>query len=183
MTSAWTSRQRVEAALNHRKPDRVPLSMTITEIPYVRLRQYLGMPADAELRPNRFGEVEPGIDLLQELGFDTASIKLRGPEINIAPSPLPDGTVFDEWGVGRQRVALDGGAFLLEVTHSPFEGLHPEDIDLDAHPWPDPADFGRTAGLSQDAQKLYESTDLALIGRFGGTIMEQAFFCAATRTG
>lgn len=176
MTSTWTSRQRVETALNHREPDRVPLSMTITQVPYVRLREYLGLPEDAAMRPNRFGEVEPGIDLLLELGFDTASIKLRGPKLDITPPPLADGTVFDEWGVGRKRIELEGGAFLLEVTHSPFQGLHPDDIDLDVYPWPDPADPGRTAGLSQDAQDLYESTDLALIGRFGGTIMEQATF-------
>jgi len=176
MTSAWTSRQRVEAALNHREPDRVPLSMTITEIPYVRLREYLGLPLDAGMHPNRFGEVEPGTDLLLELGFDTASIKLRAPKVNITPPPRADGTVFDEWGVGRKRIELDRGAFLLEVNHSPFEGLHPEEIDLDAYPWPDPADPGRIMGLSRDTQKTYESTELALIGRFGGTIMEQATF-------
>ncbi len=150
--------------------------MTITEIPYIRLREYLSLPPDSAMRPNRFGEVEPGIDLLLELGFDTASIKLRGPKLDITPPPLADGTVFDEWGVGRKRIELEGGAFLLEVTHSPFEGLHPDDIDLDAYPWPDSADSGRTAGLSQDAQNLYKSTELALIGRFGGTIMEQATF-------
>jgi len=176
MTAARTSRQRVETALNHREPDRVPLSMTITELPYVHLREFVGLPEDTAMRPNRFGEVEPGIDLLLELGFDTASIKLRSPEVKIARPPLADGTVFDEWGVGRQRIELDGGAFLLEVTHSPFEGLNPEDIDLDAYPWPDPGDPGRTAGLSQDARNLYESASLALIGRFGGTIMEQAAF-------
>jgi uroporphyrinogen decarboxylase len=150
--------------------------MTITQVPYVRLRAALGLPPDKDMRPNRFGEVEPSVDLLQALGFDTASIKIHSPRVNIAPPPLPDGTIFDEWGVGRQRVELDGGAFLLEVTHSPFEGIHPEEIDLDAYPWPDPADPGRTFGLSQEAQFLSESSDLALIGRFGGTIMEQAAF-------
>jgi uroporphyrinogen decarboxylase len=150
--------------------------MTITEIPYVRLRDYLGLPPDAEMKPNRFGEVEPGIDLLGVLGLDTASVKLRGPEVNISPPSLPDGTVFDEWSVGRKRVELGDGSFLLEVTHSPFSGLDPRAIDLDGFPWPDPADPGRTANLAQAAQKLHETTGLALIGRFGGTIMEQASF-------
>jgi len=176
MKTGWTSRKRVEAALNHQEPDRVPLSMTITEVPYTRLREYLGLPQDSRMRPNRFGEVEPGIDLLQALGFDTISIKLSGPQRNIAPPSLPDGTVFDEWGVGRKRVELGGGAFLLEVTYSPFEGLNPREIDLDAYPWPDPADPGRIINLAQSAQNSYNSTDLALIGRFGGTIMEQAAF-------
>ena len=176
MTAAWNSRSRVEAALNHQESDRVPLSITITEIPYLRLREHLGLPPDADMRPNRFGEVTPEIDLLQALGFDTASIKLRGPETNISPQPLAGGTVFDEWGVGRKRVDLGAGAFLLEVTHSPLSGLDPKDIDLDSYPWPDPADRGRIADLAQDAQKKVQTTDLALIGRFGGTIIEQATF-------
>lgn len=172
----WSSRKRVEAALNHQEPDRVPLSMTITEVPYIRLRAALGLSPDEDMRPNRFGEVEPGEDLLYALGFDTASIKIRSPQVDISPPALADGTVFDEWGVGRQRIELDGGGFLLEVSFSPFKGLHPSEIDLDAYPWPDPADPGRIAGLAADAENMYHSTDLALIGRFGGTILEQAAF-------
>jgi uroporphyrinogen decarboxylase len=176
MISKWTSRGRVEAALNHEEPDRVPLSMTITEIPYLRLREFLHLKPDEGMRPNRFGEVAPGIDLLETLGFDTVSIKLGSPEKNIAPPPEPDGTVYDEWGVGRKHVDLGGGAFLLEVTHSPLSGLDPEDINLDDYPWPNPDDPGRTKDLERRARELYQDTELAVIGRFGGTIMEQASF-------
>jgi uroporphyrinogen decarboxylase len=176
LSRTWTSRLRVEAALDHREPDRVPLSMTITEVPYNKLRDYLGLPPDKDLRPNRFGEVEPGFDLLECMGFDTISVKLGAPQSSPAPPPRPDGTVFDEWGVGRKRIDLDQGAFLLEVTHSPLDGKHPEDIDLDDYPWPDPRDPGRIAGLEERASNLHKDTDLALIGRFGGTILEQASF-------
>lgn len=154
----------------------MPLSMTITEIPYLRLRDYLGLPPDAQTRPNRFGEVQPRFDLLESLGFDTISLKLGAPRKNIAPPSLEDGTAFDEWGVGRKRVEFEDGSFLLEVTHSPLDGLHPQEIDLDAYPWPDPNDPGRTAGLQDRALDLYENTEFALIGRFGGTILEQAAF-------
>ena len=176
MAHEWTSRRRVEAALNHLEPDRVPLSMTITEVPYVRLREFLGLPPDSDLRPNRFGEVNPALDLIKTLGFDTISIKLGRPEKNLTPPPAPDGTQFDTWGVGRKRVELREGAFLLEVTYSPFEGLDPEEINLDTYPWPDPSDRGFATGLEERAQDLFNQTDLALIGRFGGTIMEQAIF-------
>lgn len=182
MGAGHTSRHRVEAALMHQEPDRVPMSMTITEIPYLRLREHIGLPPDEELRPNRFGEVEPAIDLLETLGFDTASLKLRQPDVNIAPGALPDGTVFDEWGVGRKRIDLPNGAFLLEVTYSPFEGMHPDEIDLDAYPWPDPADPGRVSGLREDARQKFEQTELAYIGRFGGTIMEMAAFLRGYET-
>ena len=172
----WNSRTRVAAALNHQEPDRVPLSMTITEIPYLKLRDHLGLPADHDLKPNRFGEVKPGMDLLEALGFDTLSLKLSPPSRNISPPTAPDGTIFDEWGVGRKRIDLEGGGFLLEVCYSPLEDLHPSEIDLDQYPWPDPMDPGRTADLEDRAQHLFDNTDFALIGRFGGTIMEQAAF-------
>jgi len=176
LKTRWTSRRRVEAALNHQEPDRVPLSMTITEIPYLKLRKYLGLPPNPELRPNRFGEVNPGLDLIKTLGFDTISIKLGSPEKNHTPPPAQDGTQFDPWGVGRKRVELGEGAFLLEVTYSPFEELDPDQINLETYPWPDPNDRGFTTGLEERAKDLYNQTNLALIGRFGGTIMEQAIF-------
>ena len=176
MSKTWNSRTRVAAALNHQEPDRVPLSMTITEIPYLRLRDHLGLPADPDLKPNRFGEVNPGTDLLEALGFDTISLKLSPPIKNISPPTAPDGTIFDEWGVGRKRIDLEGGGFLLEVCYSPLEDLHPDEINLDEYPWPDPLDPGRTADLEDRAQHLFDNTDFALIGRFGGTIMEQAAF-------
>ncbi|GAB4472194.1 MAG: uroporphyrinogen decarboxylase family protein [Anaerolineae bacterium] len=160
----------------HQEPDRVPLDMTITSIPYVRLREHLGLPPEENLKADRFGEVIPGIDLLEALGIDIIPLKLRPPDHSTAPPPAADGTVFDEWGVGRQRIDLPRGGFLLEVTHSPLKGLDPHEIDLDAYPWPDPHDPGRVRGLEAEARNLYEHTGLALMGRFGGTIMEMAAF-------
>ncbi|MCB9450128.1 MAG: uroporphyrinogen decarboxylase [Anaerolineaceae bacterium] len=172
----WTSRRRVEAALNHQEPDRVPTDLTIVEIPYVRLRQYLGLPKEKDLRPNRFGEVRPAPDVLEALGIDLTFVTLRGPSHWTAPEPLPDGSVLDEWGVGRKPVPLPVGGFLLEVSYSPLRDKSPDEIDLDAYPWPDPHDPGRIKGLAEEAERLYNDTDLAIMGRFGGTILEMASF-------
>ena len=176
MYKEWTSRGRVETALAHQEPDRVPTDLTITKIPYVRLREYLGLPPEDTLRGDRFGEVQPGLDVLEALGIDITFVKLRGPADWTPPPSREDGTVVDEWGVGRKFVDLPDGSSLLEVSHSPLQDLHPADIDLDEYNWPDPHDPGRIAGLSEDARRLYDEEGLALMGRFGGTIMEQAFF-------
>lgn len=176
MNKKWTSRQRVEAALNHQEADRIPMDMTITEIPYVRLRDYLGMPPDENLHPNRFGEVQPAHDLLETLGFDITAVKLGGPA-NWSPlSSAADGTEYDIWGVGRQRINTPGGGYLLEVTHSPLAGMKPTEIHLDCYPWPDPDNPGWVENLAEETARLVHGTELALMGRFGGTIMEQAFF-------
>jgi uroporphyrinogen decarboxylase len=108
--------------------------------------------------------------------MDMSAIKLRGPTNWSPPPETPEGIGYDEWGVGRKRIHVPSGGYLYEVVHSPLEGLRPEEINLDTYPWPDPHDPGRTAELAEDAQRLYDETDLALMGRFGGTIMEQAFF-------
>jgi len=176
MTGSNFSRQRVDAALNHREGDRVPIDLTITKIPYLRLRRYLGLPEEKGLQADRFGEVQPGVDLLEALGIDLTFIKLRGPEHWTTPPPLDDGSVLDEWGVGRKRVQLPGGSTLLEVSYSPLQDKEPQEINLDAYPWPDPEDPGRIDGLEQEARQLFDGTGLALMGRFGGTIMEQAAF-------
>lgn len=176
MTPTWTSRRRVEAALNFEEPDRVPLDMTITLNAYRNLRDYLGLPPEESIRADRFYEVEPALDVLEALHLDVTFVKLRAPQNWTAPPPTPNGVSFDEWGVGRRRVELSPGVYLLEVVHSPFIDKEPGEIDLDAYPWPDPHDPGRTAGLAEDARHLYDQTDLALMGRFGGTIMEQAAF-------
>lgn len=176
MIRIWSSRKRVEEALAHHEPDRIPLDLTITKMPYVRLREFLGLPPDTGVKGDRFGEVQPALDLLETLGIDIAFIKLRGP-LNWTPLPSEDdGLILDEWGVGRRRVELPDGSTLLEVTFSPLQDKHPAEIDLDEISWPNPYDPGRIAGLAEEAQRLYEETDLALMGRFGGTIMEQASF-------
>jgi uroporphyrinogen decarboxylase len=174
MGEQMTSRKRVEAVLNHQIPDRVPLDMTITQLPYERLREAAGLEQEAGLKASSFTEVRPAPDLLQVLGFDLTWVKLGRPRTWRAPEPTPDGIHFDEWGVGRKRIFQREGVFLNEVAFSPLAeaGLS----DLKAYPWPDPLDPGRVDGLEEDARSMYEKTDLAIMGRFGGTILEQAAY-------
>lgn len=176
MSLTWTSRKRVETALAFKEPDRVPVDLPITLVAYRRLREYLGLPEEKDIKANSFYEVNPSPDMLDLLGIDMVSIKLRKPQQWSPPPPLPDGTEFDAWGVGRKQIDLPHGGHLKEVSHSPLAGLDADEIDLDAYPWPDPGDPGFTAGLEEEARRLYEGTDLALLGRFGGTIMETASY-------
>jgi len=174
MPGEWTPRRRVEAALAHEEPDRVPLDMTITIQPYIRLRAALGLPPEKDLKPSTFTEVTPTTDVLKALGIDITFVKLHGPSLWKRPAPQPDGTTFDEWGVGYRRVELADGAYLNEVAYSPLKDATID--DLDDYPWPDPFDPGRVKGLEDEARRLYEETDLAIMGRFGGPILEQASY-------
>jgi uroporphyrinogen decarboxylase len=120
--------------------------------------------------------VRPALDVVCALGIDMIFVRLRKPRHTPTRPPLADGTPLDEWGVGRKLVDLPGGGNLFEVTYSPWKELDPNDIDLDAYAWPDPHAPGFTDGLAEEAQQLYRDTDLALMGRFGGPILEIAAY-------
>jgi uroporphyrinogen decarboxylase len=176
MSNHWTSRKRVETALAHKEPDRVPLDLPITLNSYIKLREKLGLPPEDNIEADRFFEVRPSLDVINALGIDMTFIKLRSPNNWQAPPPLPDGSVLDIWGVGRKMIQLPDGSYLNEISHCPMKDLDPAEIDLEAYPWPDPDAPGIVDGLAEEAQRLYEQTDLAIMGRFGGPIMEMGTY-------
>lgn len=176
MTANWTSRLRVETALSHKEPDRVPTDLSITLNSYVRLREYLGLPVEEHIEADRFYEVRPSLDLLDVLGVDMTFVRLRSPQGIATPPPLPDGTVRDAWGIGRKQIQLPNGSYLNEVVYSPWSNLAPEDIDLNSYDWPDPHAPGYDDGLAEEAHHLFEDTSLALMGRFGGPILEMGAY-------
>ncbi len=170
----WTSRKRVETALDHREPDRVPTDLTITEGPYKKLRAALGLHPDHDLKASSFTEVLPATDVLTALGIDITWVKLRPPSNWSPPPPLADGSRLDEWGVGRKKIEIAQGIYLNEVTASPLK--HATLESLENYPWHNANDPSRVEGLEKEARTLFEETNLAIMGRFGGTILEQAAY-------
>ncbi len=80
-----------QAVLDHRTPDRVPMDMTITRIPYERLRAALGLEPELDLKASSFTEVRPAPDMLSKLGIDLTWVKLGKPRYWSPPDPTPDG--------------------------------------------------------------------------------------------
>ena len=171
-----SSRDRVEAALRHEEPDRIPLNMSLTLDAYVNLRRHLGMEFDPTATVDRLSEVRPAQDLIARLGIDITYLRLRGVPPRHDIEPLTEGGRVDEWGVEHGDIRLPSGSSLTEVVHSPLEGLASDEIDLDSLVWPDAADPRRVDGLEAEARRLSSDTDLALLGRFGGPILETAFY-------
>jgi uroporphyrinogen decarboxylase len=62
----------------------------------------------------------------------------------------------------------------MEVVHSPLADGRME--DLKDYPWPNTDIPGRLEETAAAAKCLYEGTDLALVGRFGGPIIETAVY-------
>ena len=170
---AWTSRQRVVAAIEHREPDRVPIDLNPVPDFYLRLKEHLGLEIAERINPGFMEEAIPHPRVLAALGVDLISVKLgraRGPR---RPTPSGD-LVVDSWGVGLKRVHQSCGGSYLEPVHHPLAeaGLD----DLERYPWPDPSAPGRGEAAEAEAKQLHEETDLALVGRFGGPIVQTAIY-------
>ncbi len=159
------SRQRIVAALEHKEPDRVPIAMggedaAIHIQAYRRLKDYLGLDGGGEEVTNIILQViEPEAQIRERFGGDT---------IYLAPGPPSDwelkidprtDSLVDEFGVRWARPP--GGYWYDAVEHPLKEGTMEE---LTRYTFPNPRDPACVAGLSEQARRLYEETDKALVG-------------------
>jgi uroporphyrinogen decarboxylase len=157
-------RERVVAALNHQPTDRVPIDLgstivtSATRIAYQNLLAHLGLPSDDEphISHRQMDTVYPREDLLARYDIDTRAVYLKGPwEFEIRE--LPGDRFVDEYDLTWQKAS-----FYYDVVKRPFADFE-RPSDLDSVQWPDPYDPGRVAGVRAEAQRLFETTDFAVV--------------------
>jgi len=168
----WTSRERVIAAVNHCEPDRVPIDVTPLYDFYVNLKKHLGLEIEEEVKYGISMEVIPHPAILQALGADISSVKLGSPKHPVTTT-LPDGMLRDEWGVIYKQISQTTGSY-YEVIQPPLANATLE--DLEKHPWPVADLPGRGESAEVAAKRLYEDTNLALLGRAAGSIIETPIY-------
>lgn len=162
-------RQRTLAALNHQEPDRVPMDLGstrntgITVEAYRALVKYLGLQdkgvAEDDFGQSRIAQVAvPSEAVLRRLDVDLRGLYLRKPEEPLDKT-LPDGLQQDELGVLWRKPA---GSHYYDLVHSPLD-RETTVADLRRRPWPNPYDPGYTRGLRDEAIKLRQGTDCALV--------------------
>ncbi len=179
-----TPRERVNMALNHREPDRVPIdiggiSSTIDASGYKALVNYLGM--DDELQredlKDTSNSVIPCEEILERFGVDTRVLSevrvLSGTRALNTRSPqevrrnFDDKTRVDEWGVEWAR-AEDGNYMNKK---GPFQGKQISVADLERHIWPDTGNPARMQGIAERARRLHEETDYAIVVQLGNSMV------------
>jgi uroporphyrinogen decarboxylase len=174
MTSELTSRERVRLALNHQEPDRVPIDITWTKVPYADVRRVLGLPPE-DLKPDVWDRVKPGLDAIKRLSIDFIWVGLRGPRAR-PPFSFDMQEWTDEWGVSFRKVTRPDQGDQFEIHDWPLK--EPSPALLDTFTWPDPLDPARYEGVTDQVRHLYETTDYALCGRLGESIWEQGNYLA-----
>lgn len=167
---AWTSRERVVAAIEHREPDRVPIDITPLYDFYINLKAYLNLDIQEVVKPSFHMEVIPHPEVLGVLGADITSVKLESP-VKPRTEPRSDGLSADPWGILYRKVQNPTGSYMEAVYH-PLADL--KETDLDTYPFPNPQELVDYEATESRARVLFEDTDLALLGRFGGPIVEVA---------
>ena len=195
------SRERVLTALRHQEPDRVPIDLDgmrsagIMAIAYNRLKAHLGITG-GETRVydlmQQLAQPEPpileqfGVDVLPLIrapwGFDPANPAWR-------PWTLPDGSpalvpsgfnpTQDERGdwliladEGRVTYRMPAGGLYFDQMYHPLAEATTV-ADIEALELPDISDE-ELAWLRREVCRLYETTDKAIMGEFGGNILEGA---------
>jgi uroporphyrinogen decarboxylase len=168
-----TSRERVLRTINHQEPDRVPFNLNLTVDIYHRLRNHLGLAVEAEKSMGVWTDVSPSMDLVEAMQVDFCYIGLKTPS-NKKITAREDGLLYDEWGIGRQKVVRQDGSFYYEMVKHPLAGATLKDIE--EYPWPDPVDPERIEGLRDRVLKLQKDTDKAIMAKFSNSIWEQSWW-------
>ncbi len=177
------SRERVLAALSHREPDRIPVDLGSTCVTSITsgacgpLRRQLGLPVD-DAPIWDFPQQLPylGEDLLVRLGVDTRPVTVT--RSMAMPEPLIDEGDYwgwtNRWGA-HLRMPKEGG-FYFDWVDYPIPDFT-EDA-LRTFTWPEPDPPEALAIVREEAVRLRETTDFALVGTgiVGMGIFEQGCF-------
>mgnify|MGYP005848287415 CR=1 FL=1 len=162
MIETMTPRERVLAAIERRQPDRVPIDVggssftTIIGQAYERLKSYLGIESETHYMKRKSRSVLLDERVAQRLHTDTRPLVVGNPD-GWQDVYYPDGSFQDEFRVIWR--SAPGGHY--NPVGSPLGAA--DLADLDAFPWPDPLDPGRTRGLRALARRLHQETNYAIV--------------------
>jgi len=153
-------RERVITTLQHKEPDRVPLSLggsahKISNSRYSLLKQHYGVEGEGAKRLTGAYLSYADNRLLDAIGTDIRYVHLR-PPTGYMENKEEDGTWVDEWGLTHR--VIEGGYY--ELGGTPLAGANID--DLESYPWPDAADPARYIGLKEEVEDLHNNTDYAI---------------------
>jgi uroporphyrinogen decarboxylase len=160
--TSLSHRQRVLLTFQHQAVDRLPMDLMgnatmLLDQTYLRLRDHLGL---SPIPPVRSGSTANYYDerILEIFDIDFRRIFLpRNPSWQ--KTVYPDGSYLDEFGVRNQS----SGAYVNFVDHPLKDAASVKEIE--SYPWPSAGDLFTTQGLAEQARRLFEETDYALVAR------------------
>jgi uroporphyrinogen decarboxylase len=181
---AYTSFERLRAALEHKEPDRVPCDFGAAEVAGINmqtmrnLREYLGLSSDVEMDNKVIQTAKMQDDLIERLNVDVKIVPPK-PPLNQPLAKdlgLQDGyhRLTCEFGMGWQ-MPEEGGHY-YDLYHSPL--AHAETVsDIENYPWPDPLDSERFMGMKEAARHVAQVERKGVfLGRMSSGMWEHAMW-------
>ncbi|MBN2310136.1 MAG: hypothetical protein JXR94_14270, partial [Candidatus Hydrogenedentes bacterium] len=170
-----TSRERVQAALRHEEPDRVPIDLGgnqtgIHKFAYAALLDHLGLPGEVEIMDAVQQLARPCEAVLERFHVDTRYVAAgaAGGWTGGIVQNERDGRrwhdLTDEFGVTWSMP--DDHPYYMDISHHPLAGASL--ADLRAYPFPKGDDPGRFAGLRDRALALKRETPYAVVSGISG---------------
>lgn len=166
-----TSWKRVETALEHREPDRIPFDLGgsvvtgIHRLTYASLRKYLGLPLQ-EIAIYDIVQQLASIhkDLQEKLKVDVYLLKPGKPE---GWEPQIDtvgnySRYIDEWGIHRCMPLEDG--LYYDVRQHPLAEINDIESLENKYTFPDPVNPGRFVGMADQAMKYCREQKAYILG-------------------
>ena len=149
-------RERVEAAINHQTPDRVPIdvwgsaSRLCNQLYFELVRDQKWADFGKFVSASRSGDYvdERVADLI---GADIRHLNVGKPKF-FATYKTAERLSYNEWGVGFKNIGE--GSVIADV---PFKEANESQIAT--HRWPNPSDPGRREGALEQAKHWFETTD------------------------
>lgn len=163
-----TSRERVNAVLHHEIPDRVPIIIGVSNATGIKIRPYRGLLNLMNLEVEEkyiydwpeLGTALPDERVMQRLHSDVRGVLDRFPEeVYKRNQARPPHTPFiDDWGGGQMEIGPDEW----------FPGIAPipDAITVDVlenYPWPNMDDPYRVAHVREQARRLHEQNQYAIL--------------------
>ena len=163
MSDSMSPRERVRLALNHKEPDRVPVTLGgsanhLTEQRYELLRDHFAVKDIPRRTSVGFYTTPDYNPILDKLGTDFRFVHIRMPDSYIQNSLIGDFQQFtDEWGLTHR---IMGGYY--DLAGSPLGGDLTKEI-IENFNWPDPYDPTRIEGLKEEVEDLYHNTEYSIV--------------------
>ena len=164
-----TSRERVKAVLDHTLPDRVPIILGVSNATGIKMKPYQGVKKLAGITaPDQYiydwpelGSAMIDEQTMQRLHSDVRGLLDREPlEIGEQNKKrVSHAPCMDSWGSGQKEI--EDGVW--------YPGIHPlADAttiqEIEEYPWPDMDDPYRVAMVKEQARKLAQENQYAIMG-------------------
>lgn len=178
-----TSRQRVQKALNHEIPDRVPIDLGgfqtgIHKRAYTELLTHLGIEDDISILDPVQQLAKPCEELLERFHVDIRYVCAHGPDSfrGGIEQNVRDGKLWhdlkDEFGVVWSMP--DDQQLYMDISHHPLAEASIK--DLADYPFPVGNDPTRFTGIRQQALELRRQRPYAISTGIGGVVYEICWY-------